>query len=210
MTASGIIEFMKNMMRGLMLLAACAASAVQGGQPAPGVAGVDVVVRQNPSQHAVTDARGNFAFDALAPGSYTLAFKAGKAKEPKNATTDKVTIATTYSINVEGTKQRVNQAGLTSDKLMAGVDIPVQVAAGAKLRGQVAAGAIKKMVWIPKEPGSNIPGRWVEADSLQAKAAFRTEAAGMSGDGLRRFIDAAGDEHQEGFPQVQMSGGNSR
>jgi hypothetical protein len=35
-------------------------------------------------------------------------------------------------------------------------------------RGQVLAGEVKKMVWIPKEPGSNIPGHWAEAGSKEA------------------------------------------
>ena len=39
-----------------------------------------------------------------------------------------------------------------------------------KVRGQVLAGEVKRMVWIPKEPGSNIPGHWAEADSAEAKA----------------------------------------
>jgi hypothetical protein len=62
------------------------------------------------------------------------------------------------------------------------------------------ADALKKMVWIPKEPGSNIPGRWVAADSAEAKAAFRSNSHGMSGEGLRKWIDKGGDMHQEGFP----------
>ena len=159
---------MKNMTRGILLLfVAFAASAVYGGQP-PGVAGVDVLVKQNPGKRTVTDARGNFVLDALPPGPCTLAFRARKASDTKTTTPDKVTVAAMYSIKIEGTKRPVNQSALTSDKLAAGVEIAVEVGAGAKIRGQVLAGGLKKMVWIPKEPGSNIPGRWVEEGTVAA------------------------------------------
>jgi len=163
---------MKNRTRGLtVVLLTLATSAIYGGQTARGVAGVDVMVKQNPSKRVITDTGGNFAFDGLAPGSYTLSFRSAKAKDTKApTTTDKVTVATSYSIKINGTTRSVNQSGLTSDKLLAGVDIPVAVGAGAKVRGQVAAGALKKMVWIPKEPGSNIPGHWADPDSAEAKA----------------------------------------
>lgn len=153
----------------VFLVAAFAASASYGGEQARGVAGVDVVVKQNPSKRAVTDARGSFAFDALAPGSYILSFRSRKARDTKTTTTDKVTVATSYSIKIDGTKRSVTKSGLTSDKLLAGVDVRVEVGAGAKIRGQVSAGAVKKMVWIPGETGSNIPGHWAEAGSAEAR-----------------------------------------
>ena len=160
---------MKNMIRGILfLLVACATSVSYGGQPLRGVAGVDVAVKQNPSKRAVTDARGNFAFDGLAPGSYTLTFRARKAGKNMSVTTDKVTVATSYSIKVDGAKRSVTQGGLTSDRLLAGVDLRIEVGSGAKVRGQVAAGALKKMVWVPKEPGSHIPGYWAEEGTVAA------------------------------------------
>ena len=169
---------MKNLTCSLLsLFVAFATSVVYGGQPAPGVAGVDVVVKQMPAKRSVTDARGNFALDGLAPGSYTLGFRSREAKnltrpaERRNpkVPTDTIAVASSYFIKVEGTKRPVNQSGLTSEKLIAGVDIPVEVGAGAKLRGQVLATAAVKMVWI-KEIGSNLPGRWVPADSAEAKS----------------------------------------
>ena len=160
---------MKNMTRGILLLfAAFAASAIYGGPSAPGVAGVDVFVKQNPSKRTVTDARGNFAFAALPPGPCTLTFRARKAKETKTTSTEKLTVAASYSIKVEGTKRPVNQSGLGNDKLSAGVDISVDVSSGAKVRGQVLAGGTKKMVWVHKI-GSQLPGRWVEENSAEAR-----------------------------------------
>ncbi len=167
---------MKNMTRGILLLVGVfATSTSYGGQPAPGVAGVEVVVKQTPGKRVVTDAKGNFALDALPPGSYTLTFRAQKAAETKNKTTDKVTVASSYAINVQGTKRPITKSGLTSDNLIAGVDVPIQVAGGSKLRGQVSAGSLRKMVWIPAEPGSHIPGRWVAADSREPARRSNTQ-----------------------------------
>jgi hypothetical protein len=172
---------MKHMIRSLVSLSALfAMPAVYGAAPLAGlgVAGVDVVVKQKPSKRALTDARGNFAFDALPSGSYTLAFRAREAKDltrtserrnPK-VSTDKVTVASSYSIKIEGTKRPVNQSGLTNDKLTGGIDIAVEVGSGGKVRGQVLAAQTKRMVWIPQQVGSNIAGHWVEADSAEAKS----------------------------------------
>jgi len=182
---------MKSMTRGIVfLLVACATSVTYGGPPPPprGVAGVDVVLKQNPSKRAMTDARGHFALDGLAPGTYALTFRARKAKETKTQTNDKVTVATSYSIKVDGGKRVVNQSGLTSDKLLAGLNVIVEVGSGAKVRGQVAAGALKKMVWIPKEPGSNIPGYWAEEGTV---AASRSNVQVHSQDDMRETMNRA-------------------
>jgi hypothetical protein len=177
----------KTMTRSILLAwAVFAACAIYGGEPARGVAGVDVVVKQSPrNNHVVTDARGNFALEALAAGSYTLTFRSLKA-EHVPSTSDKVIVATLYSIKIDGTKRAVKKSGLTSDDLLAGVDVEVNLGPGARIRGQVAAGASKNMVWIPKEPGTNIPGRWVEEGSVEAKAAVHHNAQQMSAEELRK------------------------
>ena len=179
-------EVMKHVMRDIVfLLVALATPVIYGGEAARGVAGVDVIVKQRPSDRAVTDARGNFAIEALAAGSYTLTFRSRKA-EHIPSTSDKVIVATLYSIKIDGTKHAVNKSGLTSDDLLAGVDVDVDLGPGARIRGQVAAGALKKMVWIRKEPGSNIPGHWVEEDSAEAKAAIHHNAEALSVQELRQ------------------------
>lgn len=180
---------MKNMTFGIVfLLVALATPVSYGGEPARGVAGVDVIVKQRPSDRAVTDAHGNFVMEALAAGSYTLSFRARKADDLKTrgSTANKVLVATTYSIKIEGAKRAVNKSGLTSDNLLEGYEIKVDLEAGARVRGQVAAGALKNMIWIPREPGSNIPGRWVEEGSPEARIAGHHHALQVSPEELRR------------------------
>jgi Carboxypeptidase regulatory-like domain len=186
---------MKHMIRGILVLSVLFAMPVVYGQAPKGVAGVGIVVKQNPTKRTVTDARGNFSLEGLPAGSYTLTIRPQKAQDTKTASTTKITVATSYSIKVEGTKRSVNRT-LTSDKLLAGVDVPVEVGAGAKVRGQVLAGALKKMVWIAAEVGSHIPGRWVEADSKEAAAHNNVR---VSSDDFRDNMQMARDPHQEGF-----------
>ena len=163
-----------------------------------GVAGVNVFVKQNPSKRATTNASGAFAFDGLPAGSFTLTFKAKKAQETRTQSTDKVTVATSYSINIEGAK-RVVKSGLTSDDLIGGFELRVD-GAGSSIRGKVAADALRKMVWIAKEPGSNIPGRWVDADSPEAKAAVKSNSQLVDRHEMRNAMD-------RGNPNMASGGG---
>jgi hypothetical protein len=162
-------ELMKNVTLGILFCTvAFATSVIYGSQEASGVYGIDVVVKQKPSNHAVTDPNGNFALESLPPGSYTLSFRARPAKDLRSSTRDKVIVATSYSIKIEGTKSPANRSGLTSDKILAGVDIAVQVGSGAKVRGRVLPAGSKKMVWVPQRVGSNFPGHWAEEGSEEA------------------------------------------
>jgi hypothetical protein len=177
---------MKNMVRRIMfLLVAFATPVIYGGEPPRGVAQVDVIVKQRPRDSAITDARGNFAIEALAAGSYTLKFRARKAEDLHHSTSDKVIVATSYSIKIEGTKRAVNKSSLTSDDLLAGVDVVVDCGPGARISGQVAAGASKNMVWIKEGTGSNLPGRWVDENSPEAKAARHYNAHAVSREGVQ-------------------------
>jgi microcystin-dependent protein len=198
---------MKHMTRSILVLSVLCAMPVVYGQTSKGVAGVSVVVKQSPSKRTVTDARGNFSLEGLPAGSHTLTIRPQKAQDTKTASTTKVIVATTYSIKVEGTKRAVNKSGLTSDNLLAGVDVPVEVGAGAKVRGQVLAGGVKKMVWIAAEVGSHMSGHWVDADSKEA-AAHNTVR--ISNDDVRNNLQRAPDPHQEGWhgaPGIGMGPG---
>ena len=186
---------MKNITRGILLLSIFFAMPVVYAQGPKGVAGVVVGVKQNPSKRTVTNAGGNFSLEGLPAGSYTLTIRAQKAQDTKMASTTKAIVATSYSLKVEGIKGSVNQS-LTSDKLLAGVDVPVVVGAGARVRGQVLAGGLKKMVWIAPEVGSHFSGHWVEADSKEAAA---HNSVRVSGEDFRNSMQRAPDPHQEGF-----------
>lgn len=176
------------MTRGIVsLLVALATQVIYGGEPPRGVAQVDVIVKQRPRDSAVTDARGNFAIEALAAGSYTLTFRARKAEDLHHSTSDKVIVATLYSIKIDGTKRAVNKSGLTSNALAAGVDVVVDLGPGARIHGQVASGALKNMIWIMKEPGSNLPGHWVEEGSPEAMAARHHNGYAMRVEGVQQI-----------------------
>jgi hypothetical protein len=177
---------MKHMTCGIVfLLVAFATPVIYGGEPPRGVAGVDVLVKKRSDTHAVTDPRGNFALDALPAGSYRLTFRARKVEDLHHSTSDKVIVGTTYSIKIDGTKHAVNKSGLTSNDLKAGVEINVDLGPGARIRGQVAAGAVKNWVWIRQEPGSHLPGRWVEEGSPEARAAVHSNSGALSIEELR-------------------------
>jgi hypothetical protein len=191
---------MKKMTRGIVVTFLLLAMPVVYGESPKGVAGVVVGLKQNPSKRAVTDAGGNFSLEGLPAGSYTLTVRAQKAQDTKMTSTTKAVVATSYSLKVEGTKRSVSQS-LTSDKLLAGVNVPVEVGAGAKVHGQVLAGGLKKMVWIAPEVGSHFPGHWVEADSKEAAA---HNSARIKGDDFRD-MQRANDPHQEGFDGSGMS-----
>ncbi|MFZ1218743.1 MAG: carboxypeptidase regulatory-like domain-containing protein, partial [Chthoniobacterales bacterium] len=194
---------MKNTICSFLLFSVLFAVPAVYGQAPKGVAGVGVVVKQKPAKRAVTDARGNFALEGLPAGSYTLTIRPQSAQDVKMASTAKAIVASSYSIKVEGTKRPVTQT-LTSDKLLAGVEIPVEVSAGAKVRGQVLAGGLKKMVWIAPELGSHMPGHWVDANSKEASA---HNTVRISNDDMRE-LQLPRDPHQEGFPgsRVGLSG----
>src|SRR4051812_27121720 len=193
---------MKLMTRGILLLSVLFAIPVVYGQAPPpkGVAGVSVVVKENPTRRTITDARGSFSLEGLPAGSHTLTIRPQRANDTKMTSTTKAIVATTYSIRIEGTRRPITQSGLTSDKLLAGVDVPVEVGAGAKVRGQVLAGGLKKMVWIAPEVGSHFTGHWVDANSKEA-AAHNSQS--VSGEDFRNNLQRAPDPHQEGFNGAQ-------
>ena len=177
---------MKLMTPGIVcLLVALATPVIYGGEPSRGVAQVDVIVRQRPRDSVVTDAKGNFAIEAQAAGSYTLTFRARRAEGLHHTTSDKVIVAMAYSIKIEGGKHVVNKPRLTSDDLLAGVDVVVPCGPGARIHGQVTSVSLKNMVWIMQEPGSNLPGHWVEENSPEAKAARHHNAHAVSREGVQ-------------------------
>jgi hypothetical protein len=160
---------MKNIRRGILFcVVAFSTSLTYGGQEPSGVAEINVAVKQKSGKPAVTDAQGNFILDALPAGSYTLFVWARSAKDLQPTTRNVMVVATSYSIKVEGAKRSAKQSNLTSDALIAGVDIPIEVGPGAKIRGRVLAEGLKRFVWVPKTSDTNLPAHWAEEGASDA------------------------------------------
>jgi hypothetical protein len=158
---------MKTLSRNLFLVAVLSAATVAFG----GVPSVNVTVSSagKAAFKGATNAKGTFATGKLQPGNYVVQFTSNASGLKGNR----------YAIVVSAGTKKVSANGVTGEKLSGGgVAMKVDVGAGLNITGQVAseaAGATnkdgKKMVWIPKQVGSNIPGHWAEEDSAEAKAA---------------------------------------
>lgn len=126
-----------------------------------------------------TNAQGAFTTAKVKPGNYVVQFNSGGA------------IKGNYSIVVSAGVKKVSASGVAGEKFAkGGVALKVDVGNLLNIVGQVASeseGALskngKKMVWIPKQLNSNLPGHWAEegsAEAMEAKTAGR-----MSTDDLR-------------------------
>lgn len=130
-----------------------------------------------------TDAKGTFATAKLTPGEYTVQFTSDNAELKGKK----------YALVVSAGKKKVS-ASIPGEKFArGGVAMKVDVGAGLNITGVVAADDApvsknnKKMVWIPPTLGSNMPGRWVEEDSAEAKIA--KSRGNMSRDTVRDIQD---------------------
>lgn len=167
---------MKNTIRSTALsLLLIAASIAYGGVPA-----VNVTVSDPSGKGAyngTTNASGVFATSNLKPGNYVVQFNSKSGAMKGNH----------YAIVVSAGKKKVAASAVPGEKFAGGgVALKVDVGAGLKITGQVAAetkGAVKdgkKMVWVPPMLGSNMPGRWVEEGSAEhaaskSRGTIRTE-----------------------------------
>jgi hypothetical protein len=113
-----------------------------------------------------TNAAGGFATTKLTPGHYVVQLNAKSAAVKGNH----------YAIVVSAGTKKVAANAVPGEKFTGGgVALKVDVGAGLNITGQVAEESKtamkngKKMVWIPPMTGSNMPGRWVDADSAEAK-----------------------------------------
>jgi hypothetical protein len=114
-----------------------------------------------------TNTSGAFATSKLQPGNYVVQFNSSSTELKGKQ----------YAIVVSAGNKKVS-ANVAGDKLAgAGVAMKVDVGAGLNITGQIAAQTGpnstggKKMVWIPKQLGSNQPAHWVEEGSAEAIAA---------------------------------------
>ena len=168
---------MKNLIRNLVLSAALVVASVVFGA---GVAPMDVTVSGPGGKVAYkgkTDANGAFSTPKLAPGNYTVQFNSPGLK------------AGQYVVVVSAGKKKVSADSVVGDKFAkGGVAMKVDVGAGLNITGKVAlaGGEVRPgMVWIPKQPGSNLPAHWAAADSAEAKEA--RARGSLSADDLRNM-----------------------
>jgi len=115
-----------------------------------------------------TNADGTFATTNLKPGNYVVQFHSTNPALKGNQ----------YALVISAGKKKVSANSVTGETFAAGgVAMKIDVGASVKITGQVAVESKvamkdgKKMVWIPQRIGSNLPGRWVLADSAEAIAA---------------------------------------
>lgn len=159
---------MKNILRNTFVgLVIAGASLASGAVPK-----MNVTVSDSSGKAAykgATNAEGTFATGALKPGGYVVQFNAKSADVKGN----------NYALVVSAGMKKVVANGVNGDKFAAGgVAMRIQVESGLTITGQVASDLKsmtkdgKKLVWIPKQLGSNLPGHWVEADSAEAKQAM--------------------------------------
>jgi hypothetical protein len=158
---------MKNMIRSavvsLLFITGCLA---YGAVPAMNVTVSDAGGK--PAFKGTTDTKGTFATAKLKPGNYVVQFNSNSTAVKGNV----------YAIVVSAGIKKVSANAVSGEKLAGGgVAMKVDVGAGLNITGQVATelkSAMKdgkKMVWIPPQIGSNMPGHWVEEGSAEAVAA---------------------------------------
>jgi hypothetical protein len=157
---------MKKTIPSLALSLLLGAAAIASG----GIPPVNVVVSDKGGKAAfkgATNTSGTFATSKLQPGNYVVQFTSSSAELKGKQ----------YALVVSAGNKKVS-ANVAGEKFAGGgVAMKVDVGAGLNITGQVAAQngpnskGGKKMVWIPKQLGSNQPGHWVEADSAEAVAA---------------------------------------
>jgi len=114
-------------------------------------------------------AKGSFATGALKPGEYVVQFQS-KGADTKG----------TYALVVSAGVKKVTADSVDGAKFAAGgIAMKINVGSGLNITGQVSDAVKtmvdkngKKMVWIPKKLGSNLPAHWAAADSPEAKEAM--------------------------------------
>jgi hypothetical protein len=114
-----------------------------------------------------TNAKGTFATGVLKPGKYVVQFNSDSVK------------GGSYAVVVSAGTKKVSADSVAGEKFAkGGVAMKIDVGSGLNITGQVSPGGDtkvdangKKMVWIPKKLGSNLPGHWAAEDSAEAKEA---------------------------------------
>jgi hypothetical protein len=169
---------MKNILRSAVVSLLSITSMAYGSVPATNVTVSDASGKA--AFKGTTDTKGTFATAKLKPGNYVVQFNSSSAAMKGNR----------YAVVVSAGKKKVSATGVPGEKLAGGgVALKVDVGAGLNITGQIAAeanGALKdgkKMVWIPPQLGSHMPGHWAEEGSAEAVAA--KNAGNLSTQGIQ-------------------------
>jgi hypothetical protein len=117
-----------------------------------------------------TDASGTFATATLKPGNYVVQFNARRGADVKGSN---------FALVVSAGKKKVTADLVAGEKFAGGgVAMRIELASGLSISGQVADAALvrvdengKRLVWIPKKLGSNLPAHWAAENSADAKEA---------------------------------------
>jgi len=168
---------MKNLIRSIVASLILAATCMAYGA----VPSLNVTVSDSSGKAAfkgTTNSQGTFTTSKLKPGNYVVQFNSGSG------------IKGSYTIVVSAGMKKVSANGVAGEKFAkGGVALKVDVGNGLNIAGQVAAetaGASKngkKMVWIPPQAGSHMPGKWVEegsAEAIAAKTSGSMDAQGIN------------------------------
>ena len=168
---------MKNLIRSIVASLILAATCMAYGA----VPSLNVTVSDSSGKAAfkgTTNSQGTFTTSILKPGNYVVQFNSGSG------------IKGSYTIVVSAGMKKVSANGVAGEKFAkGGVALKVDVGNGLNIAGQVAAetaGASKngkKMVWIPPQAGSHMPGKWVEegsAEAIAAKTSGSMDAQGIN------------------------------
>lgn len=140
-----------------------------------------------------TDANGTFATGSLPPGHYVVQFYAKSGAVKNNR----------YLLVVSAGKKKVVATGVSGETFAGGgAAMKVNVGSNLKITGQVADEQMavregdekyrvvggQRFVWVTTELGSNISGRWVEANSASARNITLIRA-----DGVKKFQEKGGE-----------------
>ena len=143
-----------------------AISAVYGAVPALNVTVSDASGKA--AFRGATNSDGTFATTNLKPGNYVVQLNSTNSALKGNQ----------YAVVISAGKKKVSANAVAGETFTAGgVAMKIDVGTSVNITGQVAVESKvtmkdgKKMVWLPPRIGSNMPGRWVAADSAEAIAA---------------------------------------
>lgn len=109
-------------------------------------------------------ANGSFATGNLKPGNYVVQFNSS----------DPAVRGKKYTFVVSAGAKKVSSTAVPGENLAKGVAMKVDVGPGLNITGQIVSNAErltkdgKKMVWIPPQLGSHMPGHWAEEGSAEA------------------------------------------